>query len=150
MSLKEDLAKVSFGFSLMLKQYKDRILGEEFQGLTVGQYMYLRAIGTMDDPTPGALADRLKLSRPTITITLGKLEHLGYLTKEHSAKDGRFTRILLTEKGRKISEADHFAYDAFIALLHKRLSKEEYKAFESIAGKLADAALDAAGYSSNR
>lgn len=145
MPAQDDLAKIAFGFSVMLKRYKDEILGDDFQKLTIHQYFYLRAIGNMDDPTPGALAEALKLSRPTVTIALGKLEKLGFLTKERSDKDARFTRLVLTEKGEKISKADYAAYDTFLAKLREKLTEEESEMLIAIMGKLADSALESIG-----
>jgi len=145
MSIKENMARLSFGTTLLLKSYKEKVLGDGYLQLTLSQYFYLRAIGNNSEPTPGALADMLGVSRPTVTAMLAKLERLGFLTKKRSTRDKRVFRIILTKKGERISKADHAAYTDLLELLDKRLDDKEKAMLESLMEKMADLALEAAG-----
>ena len=145
MDLKENIAKLTFSFSVMLKRYKDSILGKDFQKLTLSQYFYLRAIGNLETPTFGELAEALNVSRPTITIVVGKLARLGFVVKEHSDSDARFSRIVLTDLGRKVARADYEAYDVFVEKLRANLSEEEMVMIGPIVKKIVGTALECAG-----
>lgn len=51
------------------------------------------------------LVDRLKLSKPTISLTLQKMEQDGYIKRCQSDKDARITLVSLTDEGYKKDEA---------------------------------------------
>ena len=50
------------------------------------------------------ISDTLKLPRPGVTRTVKEMEKKGYLQKTTSEEDGRLTYLILTEKGRELSE----------------------------------------------
>jgi DNA-binding MarR family transcriptional regulator len=52
-------------------------------------------------PYPAELADTLCMPRPTVTVTVKRLEAAGFLRREIDAADLRRHRLLLTPAGRK-------------------------------------------------
>lgn len=55
------------------------------------------------------LVKKTHLSPPTVSITVKKLEKLGYISRLTDQEDGRAVRVYLTDKGR---ELDNSALDA--------------------------------------
>lgn len=52
--------------------------------------------------TAGEIADFLKITRPSATVAIKKLEQKGYLSKSAGDSDGRVVNVTLTREGRKI------------------------------------------------
>ena len=48
------------------------------------------------------LSQKLMLSKPTITITLQKMEQLGYIERLQDEQDARITRVYLTNSGKEL------------------------------------------------
>ena len=96
-----------------------------FAKLSVTQIHYLDAIRHLETPTIGDLAKYQKVSRPTVTIALEKLERDGYLTKIESSTDHRVTYIHLTKKGLKISDLHDEIHEGYAENIKKSLAKKE-------------------------
>jgi DNA-binding MarR family transcriptional regulator len=54
-----------------------------------------------EHPHPAELADALLMPKPTVTVTLKRLEAAGFVKREIDASDLRRHRITLTASGRK-------------------------------------------------
>ena len=64
-----------------------------------GQIFALREIGHDDGVTQRDLAERLRISRPTLTVMLQKMEKAGVIERRADEADQRYTRIHLTPAG---------------------------------------------------
>jgi len=67
--------------------------------LSDGQFAVLAHLTLHGPHTLGALAERERVSPPSMNRTVNCLEELGYLRREGDPDDGRRVRILLTEAG---------------------------------------------------
>jgi DNA-binding MarR family transcriptional regulator len=76
----------------------------ELVELTMRQVLYLETIARMESPTFSELARQLDVSKPSVTAAVTKLMEKGYVKKVQSAEDRRSFTILLTEKGRALSQ----------------------------------------------
>lgn len=74
----------------------------EDHGLTGPQLVALRELERTDALTPAAIADRVHLSRGTVTGILARLERRGLVARAPSEVDGRSVRISLTDAGRGV------------------------------------------------
>ena len=82
------------------------------------------------------IADRIHRTKPTVTVLIDKLERLGYVRRDFSAEDSRFTYILLTEKGEEFKEVfDKISLD-LNKMLYKNLSDEESHTLEELLKKI--------------
>ena len=63
-------------------------------------HLYAEACSGGGDSSPSAIADRLGVTRATVTGLLDGLETAGFLVRRHDAIDRREVSIQLTEKGR--------------------------------------------------
>jgi len=68
-------------------------------GLTGPQLVIMQEIGRRGTPSPTDLARAVKLSNPTVTGILNRLEQRGLVSRERSERDRRSFRIALTSTG---------------------------------------------------
>ena len=74
-----------------------------FRGRKAMEYIYAAQEDGKGSRTQGDLADFLRISRPSCTILIRKLEGLGYVYREKSGVDERSTDVFLTRKGRLVT-----------------------------------------------
>lgn len=69
-------------------------------GLHRGQPPVLFELGHQEGVTQCELADKLEITRATMTNLLNRMESSGLITRSRDQADSRFTRIYLTEHGK--------------------------------------------------
>ncbi len=77
--------------------------------LTVKQIAYLKIIDAQGDVTFSRLAEITQNSKPTITEMVNRFVRMECVYREPSRDDGRILYIRLTEKGKKIAQAERAA-----------------------------------------
>ena len=91
------------------KLFRDQLRKtSEDAGVPCGYRMILIELSHLESATQYELARRTHLTAPTVSVTLQKMEHDGYITRTPDEKDLRQMRVSLTEKG-KAAEADNRA-----------------------------------------
>jgi DNA-binding MarR family transcriptional regulator len=73
--------------------------------LSMKQIVCLDTIARLERPTFSEMALQLQVSKPSVTAIIARLIQKGYVQKVPSDSDRRVSHILLTEKGRRLSEA---------------------------------------------
>lgn len=68
-------------------------------GLTAPQLVALRGIGRLGPVSVGALAREMRLSQPTVTGILARLERQGWIRRDRSERDRRTVLSTLTPTG---------------------------------------------------
>lgn len=96
-----------------------------FANLSVTQIHYLDAIRHLEAPKISELAGHFKVTKPTATIALERLERKGFIRKVSSSEDGRVSYVHLTSKGLKISELHDQIHQGYAEYFEKALAKEE-------------------------
>ena len=71
-------------------------------GITNGQYSMMVALGGMDQPRLGALAEFLAMDQTTVTAAVKALEARGLVTRKVDPDDLRARRVELTEAGAEV------------------------------------------------
>lgn len=66
--------------------------------------------------TVSEIAERLKVTRPSVTVAVNKLVQKGYCEKRRCEDDGRAVAVALTKAGRKV--------EAFHARCHRSMIRE--------------------------
>ena len=66
--------------------------------------------------TVSEIAERLKVTRPSVTVAVNKLVQKGYCEKRRREDDGRAVAVALTKAGRKV--------EAFHARCHRSMIRE--------------------------
>ena len=82
------------------------------------------------------IADKIHRTRPTVTVLVDKLEKLGYLKREISKEDSRYTYIGLTKKGQDFKPVFEKISEDLNNMLYKNLSENESDILENLLQKI--------------
>ena len=104
----------------------------EFSKLTHKQIYYLFVIDEMHNPTLTELAQRLDLSKPSVTAIVTRLIDAGYITKVQSDEDRRCAHLHMTQQGSKISRLHDQIHQIIAEYLTKNLTTTDKKQFLTI------------------
>jgi DNA-binding MarR family transcriptional regulator len=94
----------------------------ELAELSMKQLVYLDTIAGLDHPTFSDLAKRLEISKPSVTAIVSKLMQKGYVEKVQSDEDRRSYYVLLTDKGKALSQMH--------ANIHRRIAEHFTQALD--------------------
>jgi len=88
---------------------------ESFAGnsLTMSEMHILEAIGRRPDQQMSEIARQLRITLPTLTVSVQRLEEKGFITRKRAGADRRKVNAALTETGLK-------AYDSH-AVFHEKM-----------------------------
>jgi DNA-binding MarR family transcriptional regulator len=73
-------------------------------GLYAGQEKFLQFLWEQDGLTQSQIAEQVCVEHATVTQVLERLERVGLIQRCRDEKDGRISRVYLTEKGRALAE----------------------------------------------
>ncbi|MEE3717915.1 MarR family winged helix-turn-helix transcriptional regulator [Tumidithrix elongata RA019] len=104
--------------------------------LTISQFQYINAIHELGNPTITEVADKLAITKASVTAGIDKLIKMGYVTKAQSQDDRRSFHVSLTETGEQLIDAKYLALKEYGAFINAALSDKEAKQFEAIITKL--------------
>lgn len=100
--------------------------------MTVNQINYLKVIDSCDNLTFSMLAEKTKITKPSVSDLINKLQAFGCVYKEPCTVDKRVSYIRLTEKGINIARHEQTAVKNLIERMVKSLSKNEIAELISI------------------
>lgn len=106
---------------------------EGFSDITMNQMHYLETVANLDDPTSANIAEKLGVTRPSVSTIVKKLIDAGYLTKTRSEIDGRIYYLHLTPKGLRFNKLHNEVHSILACRIVENLSQDE---IESLAGLL--------------
>ncbi|HON29351.1 MAG TPA: MarR family winged helix-turn-helix transcriptional regulator [Mesotoga infera] len=140
-SVKEKLITIVERFSTLMAEREERSLNNEGSSrLTVRQMYYLNIIAKMDRPTISQMAERLSVTKPTVTTTVRKFIEEGYLKRIQSEGDRRIFWLELTNRGRKVIQTYYKIHKDFshkiCEVLDTREAQELIKILEKILRKI--------------
>ncbi len=121
------------------KLFRDQLRrASEEAGIPGGYRMILIELSHSESITQYELAKRTHLTPPTVSVTLQKMEHEGYITRTPDERDLRQMKVSLTEKG-KAAEADNRARaDALEQILLNGLSDAERQQLAALLTSMED------------
>jgi DNA-binding MarR family transcriptional regulator len=93
--------------------------------MTVKQITYLKVIDEHGDVTFSRLAEITNNSKPTITEMVNRFVRMECVYREPCRDDGRILYIRLTDKGKKIAQAEHAALHRVIERMIGSLDEHE-------------------------
>ncbi|MEM1135827.1 MAG: MarR family transcriptional regulator [Bacteroidota bacterium] len=119
------------------KDNKEAVLSEdEFSKLTIKQYFYMDLISRLKDPTFTELAEKLQITKPSVSAIVNKLIDKGYIKKIQSEDDQRSYHLHLSDKGKTLIEAENKIYRAFSLHIRNTLNEGEQEQFIHIMKKI--------------
>jgi DNA-binding MarR family transcriptional regulator len=93
--------------------------------MTVKQISYLKVIDEQGDVTFSRLAEITKNSKPTITEMVNKFVRMECVYREPCRDDGRILYVRLTDKGKRIANAEEAALRRLIERMIDSLDEHE-------------------------
>ena len=105
-------------------------------GLVPSHGDILVCLYSQDKMTMKDIADKIHRTRPTVTILVDKLEKLGYLKREISQEDNRYTYIVLTKKGQDFKPIFEKISEDLNNMLYKNLTEQESNILENLLQKI--------------
>ena len=98
-----------------------------------------------DGGTQQDLVRRTKLSAPTISVALNRMEAEGLVKRQPDERDMRVTRVFLTEKGRQLNENMQRLVQEVEDDVRGDLSEEEIAQFKSTLLKIRQRLIEKGG-----
>ena len=88
------------------------------------------------------LVKKTHLSPPTVSITVKKLENMGYISKVSDAEDQRAVRVYLTDKGRQLDNSARNAVHNINNILMQGITPEQTELLTQLLGHMRDNLLE--------
>ena len=122
---------------LSLKYFQESVDDESgFSKLTISQFQYIDAIHELGRPTFTEIAQKLGVTKASVTVGINKLIGLGYIVKTRSDQDKRVFHAVLTEAGCNLIKTKYKALKKYGEFITAALTEEEARAFEHTLSKL--------------
>jgi len=96
-----------------------------FDKLPNKQFKFLKSIYKDDNMTFTKLAEKFKLSKPTITEIISRFIDNDLVYKENSIEDKRVYYLRLTDKGKLLATSNELESKKFMHNILKKISEEE-------------------------
>jgi len=122
-----------FQASALLDQIRLSLWDRE--NLTVTQLRLLGHLREQEGLSNAELAERLYVTRPSVSALLERLERGGFIRREVSPNDRRGINIWLEPRGREVSESVREETRAYLAGLMDSLSTSEVEGFRTFVEK---------------
>jgi DNA-binding MarR family transcriptional regulator len=106
-----------------------------FADLSMRQVVYLQTITEIERPTFSDVADRLGVSKPSVTAIVGTLIRKGYVKKIQSEEDRRVYHIVLTKKGQDFEQLHTATHQRLAQHLVRNLTAEEAQQLAQLLSK---------------
>lgn len=107
-----------------------------FSDLSLRQIYILDIIQGLQNPTPTELASELKISKPSVSAAIDRLEIAGYIRKVDSDEDRRSYHLHLTQKGQVFSQAHDETHRHLAQFITRNLEAEEVGQLVRLVGKI--------------
>ena len=115
--------------AVFVKKYQE-------EGFTARQIVYIDTINTLGNPNLGEIAKALKLSKPSVTAIVDKLESKGYIEKFQSDEDRRSFHVHLSTKGKNLVKMHGETHNKIVDMLQNNLDSKDLKNLVTILNKV--------------
>ena len=134
---RQELLKAYRNLMTIKCECKSKVFGMyNIAEMTVKQINYLKIIDNYDNMTFSQLAEITKITKPSVTDLINKLQGVGCIYKEKCSEDARVSYIRLTEKGINIARHEKTAVENLIDRMMKSLNNEEVNKLIKIFNKV--------------
>ncbi len=131
---------IALATRLMAEMEAGAFQQDGFADLSMRQTLYLDTITHLERPSFSALAEALKVTRPSVTAIVGRLIRNGYVQKVQDGEDRRSFHIVLTSKGQKFAQVHQKMHAQVARALIAHLDAAE---IDQLAALLTKALVDA-------
>jgi len=110
----------------------NELKADGIDGIVPSHGEILNVLFSVESCTMTELAERIRRTKPTLTVLVDKLVEYGYVTREKDRKDARVTNISLTDKGRKLKPGFREISNKMNTMVYGDLSAEEADKLERL------------------
>ncbi len=136
MQKKQTLAESIDLLTRKIEEIESEVIeNSELKKLSRRQIYYLDIINQMENPILSELAEKLGLSKPSITSIVEKLVQKDYVVKVKSDADRRVSHIHLGDKGKLIAQLHDDVHSKIEAFLTKSLDNNEIEQLTTLLSK---------------
>jgi len=137
MEFEHILINITEIFHKSIEKYKQETLcKKEFSLVTISQLFYIEAIFQLGTPTFSEIANKLMVSKASVTAAINKLVKQKLVTKIQSHDDKRIFYIQLTPNGKALIESELKSLTSFGNMVRNALNKDELDQLTQIASKI--------------
>jgi DNA-binding MarR family transcriptional regulator len=104
--------------------------------MTINQFRYIDTIHTLAEPSISAIADRMTITKASVTAGVQKLIRMGFVIKTQSTADKRVFHVRLSLAGERLIKAKYKAVREYENFIRAALSDQEARQLEKILTKL--------------
>lgn len=122
---KEIVESISMLFSLKSSCHFQLIDKLGLEELSLKQIKYIKMLNKEEGSTISEIAEKLSLSKPSVTEMIKKFQKMDLVYKEGCVHDKRIQYIKLTDKGLNIANIEKLTVDFLATQLEERLSEED-------------------------
>lgn len=108
----------------------------DMSGLTIKQIEYLKQIDKHEHVTSSELARIFDLSKPSVTEMVKKFINIDCVYKKQCPVDGRVHYLELTERGKRIANADELTITKLVDKIIDSLNEDEIDGLIELIGKI--------------
>ena len=134
-----NIQKLSFQIEKLIQALESEeskyISASKLKTLSSTQIHHIDLIYHEHNPTLSELAKTLKVTKPTVTNSIDKLDKLWLVFKIQSDDDRRIQHLHLTKKGMEIAKLHDKFHSVFTEKLVSNLNNEEIKQLSAILEK---------------
>ena len=107
-------------------------------GLTIREMHMIEYVGKAgaEGRPLSEIAEFLNVARPSVTVSVQKLEQKGFLMKNGCTQDGRVIRVTLTREGRKVYMHHMRFHILLVQELERELDEQEKSVLIRVISKL--------------
>ena len=110
----------------------------ESEGLFDGQLPILEVVNSMGCCTQKEIANRLKVTPPTVATSVKRLMKKGYLVKTIDENDQRNTLISITDEGKRKTCACRKKFDELDSKIFENFDETDKELLSNLLSKLKD------------
>jgi DNA-binding MarR family transcriptional regulator len=129
----ETILPLASALRLVISRLARRLRQQAEPGITASQLSILATVDRHGAMTLSDLAQHERVTPPTITATMSRLEAAGYVTREIDVSDKRVTRISLSREGRRFLERVRSRKNAYLTRRLSRLDAADRATLERAA-----------------
>jgi MarR family transcriptional regulator, organic hydroperoxide resistance regulator len=107
-------------------------------GVTGPQRLVVRLVGHYEHPSPGELAEALRVHPSSLTGVLRRLERAGLVRRTRDPNDGRRAIVTLTSKGQRLNDRHFGTAESGVRRALKAMPAREVTATRSVLRRVAD------------
>lgn len=134
------IGRAYYNYKLLLERTLVQVGLDRYVSAGMGHILF--TLFERDDCIIKDVAERTKLSLPTITVMLRRMEQARLLELRRDPDDGRAVRVKLTPLGRSIEPRCHVVLERLNSVLESGMSRGDVRRLRKLMSQMIDSMLE--------